>query len=163
LQHVSLQGQVLIFKCLRNISSLQYISDTKNSSSELLSIVTIFAIKRKPIMTSQVFLQGKPPRTQLKIINKKIRNFYDFPGTGGECKNRVKEMQARLPLADCCLGCQPIREDFTSSPVKIKTRRENLLEVAHTFLLSSYLTPPPPPPLIIHSQNYHVIPSLIYS
>ncbi len=26
-------------------------------------------------------------------------------------------MQARLPLADCCLGCQPIREGFTSSPM----------------------------------------------
>jgi hypothetical protein len=68
-------------------------------------------------MTFQVFFAGKPTMRKLKTYQQKIRNFHNFPGTGGECKNRAKEMQARLPLADCCLGYQLIREGFTSSPM----------------------------------------------
>jgi hypothetical protein len=77
-QHVSLQGQVFIFKFLHNISSYNTLMILKVQASELLSIVTIFATIRKPIMTSQVFFAGETYEETIKNYQHKKKKLLRF-------------------------------------------------------------------------------------
>jgi hypothetical protein len=54
-----------------------------------------------------------------------------------------------------------IRRSYGCNTCKMKTRKANLLEEAHAFFAVVLFNSTSTPPLFIHSQNYHVIPSLL--